>query len=215
MDSISNNKTSKIRKTIHLIRHGQTDFNLRNIIQGSGVNSDLNATGIQQAQLFFENYGHLNYNHIYTSQLNRAIQSVQLFIDKPLPHTKLEGLNEINWGIMEGKESTPERHKEYERIIAEWTNGNLNIAIEGGETPEVLYQRQKVALHHILEQPLEEELILICMHGRAMRSFLCLLTGISLSEMEKWPHHNLCLYELSYNGKTFDLIIENDIRHLG
>jgi phosphoserine phosphatase len=214
MDSISLNKTTKISKTIHLIRHGQTDFNLRNIIQGSGINSHLNSTGVQQAQSFFEDYKHSNYHHVYTSQLNRAIQSVQSFIDMPLPHTMLEGLNEINWGIMEGKETTPERHKVYEQIIAEWTSGNLNIAIEGGETPETLYKRQQQALVHIMQKP-EEELVLICMHGRAMRSFLCLLTGTPLSEMEKWPHTNLCLYELSYNGRTFDLIRENDVRHLG
>lgn len=214
MDSIVNNQSSKISKTIHLIRHGQTDFNLRNIIQGSGVNSHLNETGKKQAQLFFEHYQHTPYQHIYTSELTRAIQSVQLLIEKPLPHTTLSGLNEINWGIMEGKESTPERHIEYQKIINEWSSGNLDIAIGGGETPNELYQRQTKALNHIMQQT-DEELILICMHGRAIRSFLCLLTGTPLSEMEKWEHHNLCLYELNFNGNTFEIVRENDVRHLG
>ncbi len=214
MDSIVNNQSSKISKTIHLIRHGQTDFNLSNIIQGSGVDSSLNETGRKQAQQFFEHYQHTPYQHIYTSELKRAIQSVQLLIDKPLPHTKLAGLNEINWGIMEGQESTPERHIEYQKIIDQWSSGNLDIAIGGGETPNELYQRQTIALKYIMQQP-NEELILICMHGRAMRSFLCLLTGTPLSEMEKWEHHNLCLYELNFNGKTFDILRANDVGHLG
>jgi len=205
---------SKISKTIHLIRHGQTDFNLRNIIQGSGVNSHLNETGIQQAKLFFENYKLLPYQHIYTSQLNRAIQSVDNFIQMGLKHSNLEGLNEINWGIMEGKESTPERHIEYQKIVTQWTNGNLDIAIGGGETPNQLYARQKIALEAIMQQT-DEELILICMHGRAIRSFLCMLTGTPLQEMEKWNHHNLCLYELSYNGSNFEILKENDVAHLG
>jgi len=205
---------SKISKTIHLIRHGQTDFNLRNIIPGKDVRSHLNETGIQQAKLFFENYKLLPYQHIYTSQLNRAIQSVDNFIQMGLKHSTLEGLNEINWGIMEGKESTSERHIEYQKIVTQWTNGNLDIAIGGGETPNQLYARQKIALETIMQQT-DEELILICMHGRAIRSFLCMLTGTPLQEMEKWNHHNLCLYELSYNGSNFEILKENDVAHLG
>ena len=44
------------------------------------------------------------------------------------------------------------------------------------------------------------------MHGRAIRSFLCLLTGAPLQEMENWDHSNLCLYELKFNGKDNQLI---------
>lgn len=40
-------------KDIYIIRHGQTDFNVRQIVQGRGINSDLNDMGIRQAQLFF------------------------------------------------------------------------------------------------------------------------------------------------------------------
>ena len=41
-------------KNIYIIRHGQTDFNVRQIVQGRGINSDLNDEGILQAKLFFE-----------------------------------------------------------------------------------------------------------------------------------------------------------------
>ena len=37
---------------IYLIRHGQTDYNVSGIVQGRGINSDLNATGIEQATAF-------------------------------------------------------------------------------------------------------------------------------------------------------------------
>jgi broad specificity phosphatase PhoE len=213
MDLIENNKGAKIRKTIHLIRHGQTDFNLQNIIQGSGIDSDLNETGKFQALRFYETYREVPYQHIYTSQLKRSIQSVELFIKSGIPHTALAELNEINWGIMEGKQGNNENHNIYLSMIDQWSRGLLDTAVEGGETPNVMFARQKAALDNMMKKT-DEEHILICMHGRAIRSFLCLLTGTPLQEMEKWEHNNLCLYELGFNGKNFDVLRENDIFHL-
>lgn len=212
MEPISENKNTKIQKTIHLIRHGQTDFNLKNIIQGSGIDSDLNDTGRDQARRFYEAYKDLSYKHVYTSQLKRAQQSVSKFIEDGIPHTALAALNEINWGIMEGAQSNPENARLYHQTVLKWSNGELDITVEGGETPVAMYQRQMEGLKHLMSKP-EEDLVLVCMHGRAIRSFLCLLTNTPLKEMEKWHHTNLCLYELSFNGTCFDVIKANDISH--
>jgi probable phosphoglycerate mutase len=214
MDFIINDKDAKIGKTIHLIRHGQTDFNLKNIIQGSGINSDLNENGLLQARKFYNAYRHIPYKHIYTSKLKRAIQSVSHFIDKGIPHSPLEELNEINWGIMEGKIQNPETVRLYHETINKWKNGHLNQTVQGGETPLEMYQRQAKGLEFLMNKSPDEDIVLICMHGRAIRSFLCLLTAAPLHEMEKWDHSNLCLYTLKFNGKTFDIIEANDVAHL-
>lgn len=213
MDSISN-QNAKLKKTIHLIRHGQTDYNLKGIIQGSGIDSTLNQNGILQAEKFFESYKSEPYKRVYTSKLKRAIQSVEPFIKMGIPHTPLEELNEINWGAMEGAVSSPENAALYAEVIQKWSSGNLEITVEGGETPLQMFERQSRGLQEIMQNQ-EEDKILICMHGRAIRSFLCLLTQTHLHEMEKWAHTNLCLYELSYNGNHFDVIRENDIAHFG
>ncbi len=36
--------------TVYLARHGETDYNRNRIVQGRGVNSQLNATGRAQAE---------------------------------------------------------------------------------------------------------------------------------------------------------------------
>ena len=51
-----------LTKTIYLIRHGETEFNRMGIVQGSGIDSDLNETGILQARAFFETYRHITFN---------------------------------------------------------------------------------------------------------------------------------------------------------
>jgi broad specificity phosphatase PhoE len=83
-------------KKIYLIRHGQTDYNLQNIVQGSGVDTDLNDRGRQQAQAFFERYKEVPFQKVYTSALKRTHQSVKGFLELGLPHMQLAGLNEIS-----------------------------------------------------------------------------------------------------------------------
>jgi len=52
------------------------------------------------------------------------------------------------------------------------------------------------------------------MHGRAIRSFLCLLTHTPLHLMEQWEHSNLCLYELVFDGHKFEVTKANSTAHL-
>jgi broad specificity phosphatase PhoE len=64
-----------LEKEIFIIRHGETDFNQLGIVQGKGVNSSINAKGMQQAQAFFEAYRNENFEKIYISQLQRTAQT--------------------------------------------------------------------------------------------------------------------------------------------
>jgi probable phosphoglycerate mutase len=202
------------KKTIYLIRHGQTDFNKNGIIQGSGIDSSLNAHGHAQAKAFFDNYRHVPLDNIYTSELQRTQQSVAPFQQLGFNPTPLRELNEINWGIYEGEKPTPQRFEKYVQIIKDWENGLLDREIEGGESALALFQRQQKGLNYILNRK-HESTILICMHGRAMRSFLCLLTGIPLQKMEDFPHSNLCLYVLRQTDEsTFRIIEQNSTKHL-
>jgi hypothetical protein len=104
-------------KKIYVVRHGQTDFNLRNIVQGSGVDSDLNARGREQAMAFYQTYKNVPFDKIYTSALRRTRQSVQTFIDDGLPSESLVGLNEISWGTKEGHRITPEEDQYYHYML--------------------------------------------------------------------------------------------------
>ncbi|MDF9797425.1 broad specificity phosphatase PhoE [Catalinimonas alkaloidigena] len=203
------------KKKIYLIRHGQTEYNRKGVVQGSGIDAPLNNFGRLQAKHFYENYKEIPFQHVYTSVLQRSIQSVEHFLDMDLPHTKLPGLNEINWGEKEGKVANAEDSEYYASIIKSWTNGELDRAIEGGESPNMVLERQKPALEKIIANQ-HEEIVLVCMHGRAMRIFLCLMLGYDLSRMDEFGHANLGLYliEYDYESTTFEIILANEQSHL-
>jgi broad specificity phosphatase PhoE len=200
-------------KKIYIIRHGQTDFNLKGIVQGSGVDSSLNDKGIAQAQAFFQMYQHVEFDKIYTSALKRTSQSVDPFLKKDIPYESLTGLNEISWGTKEGQRITPEEDAYYHWMLNQWQLGNTHERIEGGESPDDVSKRQEIALNHILSHK-EENTILICMHGRAMRILLCRLLNYPLRSMDMFEHQNLCLYMVENTGSMFVVKRNNDTAHL-
>lgn len=205
-----------LTKTIYLIRHGETEFNRRGVVQGSGIDSDLNELGFLQAKAFFDAYQHLEFDKIYTSKLRRTVQSVQEFINLGIPYEQFEGLNEISWGEKEGKVPNYQEDEKYLEIIANWSKGKTDIpAAKGGETPEQVVARQKTAFERIIEQT-DEKLILVAMHGRAIRILLTHLLNLPLSAMDSFAHSNLCLYQLSYSYETkkYTILKANDTTHL-
>jgi broad specificity phosphatase PhoE len=199
-------------KQIYIIRHGQTDFNVKQVVQGRGVNSDLNDTGLKQAELFFKAHQEIQFDVVYTSSLKRTWQTVDNFINKNIPHISKPEIDEIDWGIFEGVEHNPSLQKDYYNIINEWKNGNLTIKIEGGESAQDLADRLIPFVEELKTNT--NQTILVCTHGRTLRVLMCLLLGLPISKMDDFSHNNTCLYHLSYNGNKFNTIKENDLTHL-
>jgi broad specificity phosphatase PhoE len=198
---------------LYLLRHGQTDFNVQNIVQGSGIDSDLNARGRQQAAQFWAAYQHTPFARVYTSRLKRTQQSVQQFIDAGLPHEAHAGLNEISWGTREGSRITPQEDAEYARVLAAWQAGDDHARLPGGESPAEVAARQRPFIELLHSRP-DEEIVLVCLHGRALRVLLCQLLGYPLRYMDGFEHQNLCLYKL--HGVDGRYTIRNflDVSHL-
>jgi len=196
-----------------LVRHGQTDYNLRNIVQGSGVDTDLNARGRQQAAAFYEAYQHIKFDKIYTSVLKRSQQSVEAFHALGIPWEHLAGLNEISWGEKEGQAVTNEENEYYHHVIKRWQSGEIDLRIERGESPVEVVARMAPAMDHIMAQT-SEKTILICMHGRAIRILMAYLLRYPLNSMDMFEHENLGLYLLNYTGSMFQVERYNDNHHL-
>ncbi|OOG78275.1 histidine phosphatase family protein [Algoriphagus sp. A40] len=201
------------RKKIYLVRHGQTDFNLQGVVQGSGIDAPINATGRAQANGFFEAYKDITFDQAYHTALIRTKQSIQQFIDLGIPTQALPELNEISWGDYEGTPMTPEEGQYYQHMLHQWQQGNLDYAIAGGESPNIVAERMRKGIHKILSGP--GETILVCMHGRAMRIFLSLILNYDMRYMDQFEHNNLCLYLLEQlPDDTFVVRKFNDREHL-
>lgn len=202
-----------MKKSFYFIRHGQTDLNLKGIVQGRGVDSPLNENGLKQAAAFYQAYKDIPFDKIYTSTLLRTHQTVEPFLTKNISVEQLEGLDEISWGIYEGQEQDETIMKGFQALVESWRNNELDVHVENGESPNELVERQKRAIAYMLTKE-EEENILVCMHGRALRIMLCHLTNVPVSQMDDFPHTNTALYILDYDQGTFSISDYYNTEHL-
>lgn len=200
-------------KTLYIVRHGETDLNKQGIVQGRGINTSLNDIGRTQAEAFYQVYKDVKFDKLYTSTLQRTHQTMAHFIQDGLSWVQLSGLDEMDWGKYEGVASSPEMRAFFKSLTDQWAAGVLGEHFEGGESPLDVNKRQKEALDEIMSFP-EEKNVLICMHGRAIRLFLCLLLNDPLSHMDHFPHQNLSLYKVAFKGDHFELLEFNNVVHL-
>ena len=198
-----------MKKTIHIIRHGQTEFNKLRIIQGSGVDSDLNDRGREQGQLFYEKYKEYPFEVVLTSTLKRTHQTVHPFIQTGLPWEQFPEIVEMNWGVHEVKSGNEEMKKDYDRVVL---SGNFDERIKGGESINEMAERLQKFIDHLPTRM--EKNILVCIHGRAMRCLICLLEQKKLTEMENYPHSNTGLYLIEHSVGGFVVLEKNNTEHL-
>lgn len=202
-----------MEKLLYIIRHGQTDLNQGGIVQGRGIDAPLNEMGRRQAEAFYRAYNEVAFDRIYTSRLRRTHETVAPFVEDGIVQEALEGLDEISWGIYEGKPQTPEILTGFERLVGAWRRGDLGMSVEQGESPLQLMERQRVAMDYILSKENERQ-VLICMHGRAMRILLAWFTGGDASEMDNFPHTNTALYKVRVNRGVGEIVDPYNIAHL-
>ena len=194
------------------IRHGQTDYNKNHIVQGSGVDSELNAVGHIQARQFYDFYKKTGFELLISSKLKRSIQTIQPFIDHmDIPHEAHDTINEISWGVHEGKSGNIEMKRSYDLMVSEWQNGNYNARLKGAESAQELRDRCHEFVEYI--KTLNQNKVLICSHGRALRCLMCIMKEQSLQHMESYGHHNTGLFLGQYDKGVFRFVLENDISH--
>ena len=107
---------------VYFIRHGETDFNLKGIIQGQ-LDIPLNETGIKQAYETKDKLTNLKIDIIFCSPLIRAKQTAEIINEKlNVPIVYDNRLKEFNAGDKQGivaKTLTPEEKEEFKIQITE------------------------------------------------------------------------------------------------
>lgn len=197
---------------IYFLRHGETAYNQMGIVQGSGVDASLNERGWTQARLFFEAHQYVPFDGILTSTLRRTQETVQPFIQKGVLWEGYPQINEINWGIHEGQQSTPTMVQTYQHINEEWSKGNYDARVLEGESAQELGQRVREFFQILVEK--EAQCLLVCTHGRTLAAISCYLRGRPLMDMHLFPHHNTGLTHAVWHGKDFEVLRHNDTSHL-
>lgn len=177
------------------VRHGETDWNKQEKIQGS-TDTDLNETGLQQAkELGKELEKESNkIRKVYTSRLKRAKVTADM-IAKHIGATVivLDGLEELDLGNWEGLSWTEVENK-YPEEFAAFAADRRYTKITGGESYQIMLDRLFAALDKVLHE--EDEEVLLVTHSAVIRGLMTYLAGVPFEEMMQFKIPNLSVYEV-------------------
>ena len=152
---------------LYLVRHGQTELNVQNILHG-WHDSPLTARGREQAlttRAAFEARG-VTFDHAYSSPLGRARCTAELIVGVGQPVELVDDLREWHLGSLEGTSNR-------EMPAQPW--GDYPVAF-GGESEGELRARMVAALSRIMARP-RHDCVLAVSHGSACQEFLESVAG--------------------------------------
>lgn len=202
-------------KKIWLIRHGETDFNKENRIQGSSIDAPLNSLGKEQAKKMAIALTKMIQGdfELFSSSMSRARQTAE-FLCEVLDtyQTSTSNLEEMNYGDFEGKLFS-DIEKDLNSLIQKWDNAEINIAAPNGESPLEVKNRAVAYIMKKIESSAATNLIFV-VHGRVIRILLAWFLDHDLSFMQKYPHQNANINELSYSEGEFSAQRINYTEHL-
>ena len=183
-----------MKKTLYLMRHGQTIFNQLHKVQG-WCDSPLTPLGIAQAKhaahYFIDNQ--ITFDHVYNSTSERACDTTELVTD--MPYTRCKGLKEYNFGRMEG---------ESELLDPPLPYGDFFKRYYGGESEMEVRQRMNTTLDEIMAKD-DHQIVLAISHGGAIRQFMRFWEATQQIEV-KTMINNCAIAKFEYEDHTFSLV---------
>lgn len=195
-----------------LIRHGQTAWNKESRCQGQ-TDVSLDDLGLRQAQALAERLAEENIDAIYSSNLQRAVQTADAIADsKDLLIRKEPGLRETNFGDWEGM-TTQEIDNQFGNAWTAWKENPDLSPPQGGETPSQVSLRVEEVLKRILKEHAEETIVCVC-HGGSARILLSLALDLPHGSYRHFYLNNCSLSEIYINGGSATLTLLNDTCHL-
>ena len=203
-----------MKKTrLFIVRHGETEYNKKGMMQGRGIDAPLNETGHRQSNLISNILEPEKPEMIISSGMIRAIETARPLSEKlSQPIHSFSELDEMDFGDLEGQKSS-NIQKELEDLHNAWAKGDVHIPIPGGESPEEVYERANGRLRAILDDE-ENETKVFFLHGRLIRVLLSEWLGYGLKNMHKIEHQNGAINHILKNHVSFDVVYLNKTDHL-
>ena len=189
-----------MKKTeIILIRHGETEWNSQQRMQGHS-NSDLSSVGQAQIQALGQWMKNVPFDLIYSSDSLRAKQTAEAITQFSGHELKIDlRLREKNLGVFEGltSEEARERHPEVFRLFK--TAGSKYVIDEGESTQQLQDRALEIVNEIRIKHP--EERVLLVTHGGFIRVVMKHSLGLSLETPTRFLIRNTGVFRLVWEDK--------------
>ncbi|KAA0971710.1 2,3-bisphosphoglycerate-dependent phosphoglycerate mutase [Aureimonas fodinaquatilis] len=175
-------------RTLVLVRHGQSDWNLKNLFTG-WRDPDLTDKGVEEAGAAGERLkaAGLHFDIAFTSNLSRAQRTLQLLLETQgqsgLETIRNEALNERDYGELSGLNKDDAREKWGEDQVHIWRR-SYDVPPPGGESLKDTGARVwPYYIHTIQPKVLAGGTVIVAAHGNSLRALVMALEGLSPEEI--------------------------------
>lgn len=187
-------------KRVYLLRHGQTDWNARGLLQGES-DVPLNDLGREQARRANSTIKAFDPQQVWASPLSRAFETAQLATGWPAERLRVvEALAEMrvgSWASMTYSQVS----RQFPEDFAAWEADPYCHAPTGGESFNDLRARLAPLAQAIADAPCER--LLIVSHGQALRALLAEILDLSSDLAWRLVFDNCHYTELTYWNKPW------------
>lgn len=181
-----------------LIRHGQTDYNLKNRYCGF-TDISINDIGKIRARKIKKKLKGLKIDKIFCSDLKRSWQTAKIiFNHKKCFITKTPNLREIDFGIWDGL-NFKQVIKEQPLIYKKWLKNPFSVDIPDGEKMSSFVNRIKKELKSIVKDNTQKTVAMVG-HAGPLRVILNAALGIKRKDFWKAEIKPQTIYIIKYNN---------------
>jgi len=151
-----------------LVRHGETESNVRHVLDSRPPGPPLTDVGERQADELAQRLADEPVVAVYASTAIRAQQTAEPLARRHgLEVRVLDGVHEIGLGDLEGR-SDQAAVEVFVSVYRPWTQGDLSPAMPGGETGHEVLARCAAAVEKIVAEHRAGSVVLVS-HGGTIR----------------------------------------------
>lgn len=192
--------------TLYIVRHGETEWNVKGITQGQ-TNSSLTENGKKQALDTASELKDIKFDAIFSSDLTRAQDTAQIIkLNRDIVIQSSELLRERSFGSFEGKHGDEFREILKEKILererlSEGESWSFRLT-DDIETDEEIVNRFLLKLREIsLAYP--NKIVLVVSHGGPIRMFLVKVGYATKKELKGGTFKNGGYVKVESDGVNF------------
>ena len=190
---------------VYLLRHGQSEANVRGILAGPDNSVNLSDKGVRESRIVSKHLQKIEFTQIYTSPISRCIQTINSLISaKPqIPLLIEERIAEMNYGDWNGKElKALSKKREWKSI----QNQPSKFKFPQGESFLQLRKRVQSFLTEIERVPGP---VLVVSHGDVIKMMLTCTLDLSTDNFQKFLIQPASVSIINYESKVKNVIASN------
>jgi broad specificity phosphatase PhoE len=223
-------------RRVYLLRHGQTDWNARGLMQGGGYDIELNESGRDQARRVAHELSSIQLDIVASSHLSRAAETADIVHEvqqqqqthsssfptrtSPLKRLKTERFGEMRFGEFEGaaihgKDFDQDSHDKFWEVNTQIRADTSMRFHPNGESTDDVEERSRMALEAILDKYQDAAHIAVVAHGRANQILLASILWNDAQRYHEIKQGNTCINALDFSetANTWNPLVLNYTEH--